>query len=156
MNLFTDAVRDSEIRARVESWADALESGEFLQARGALKKIFSEKAGDTDNLGKDGHCCLGVACEKSRLGHWIQLDDRSHFDFVIDGYEGYTGNSGASLLPPVQEYFALNDALGKYDDVNGRALTDDNDDIDKDHKSFKQIATFIRQQLKLALGSTES
>jgi hypothetical protein len=31
MNLFTDAVRDPEIRACVEEWADALESGEFLQ-----------------------------------------------------------------------------------------------------------------------------
>ncbi len=46
-----------------EKWVAALRSGKYLQADGALRKI--------RNDGKQGYCCLGVLCEISGIGKWV-------------------------------------------------------------------------------------
>ena len=40
-----------------EKWAVALESGDYQQTDGLLRK-------------GDGYCCLGVGCDLSALGEW--------------------------------------------------------------------------------------
>ena len=44
-------------KANIKLWVDALRSGKYQQARGALKT-------------GDAYCCLGVACDISGLGTW--------------------------------------------------------------------------------------
>lgn len=57
--------------------AEALESGEFKQARGALRS-------------KNGFCCLGVACEMHRretgAGRWTMHDEGDKvYRYEVDG-----------------------------------------------------------------------
>ena len=42
----------------IQTWIDALESGNYPQTRGRLR----------DNK---GHCCLGLLCEVSGIGTWV-------------------------------------------------------------------------------------
>lgn len=49
-------------RETMTELVEALESGEYEQATGRLLRI--------DPGGKKAFCCLGVACDKSGLGHW--------------------------------------------------------------------------------------
>jgi hypothetical protein len=85
-------------RERLNQLADALESGNFPQAKGALRT-------------EDGFCCLGVACELYRqatgMGQWayphysVDMVPRRYI-FNLNGYEH------ANYLPPqVADWYGL-------------------------------------------------
>lgn len=57
---------DREFKAK---WVAALRSGEYGQSVGGLKQIISQ---NPDGSYKIGYCCLGVACDISGLGEWVQ------------------------------------------------------------------------------------
>ena len=77
-------------RENIRKWVDALRSGEFKQAEGALRRA-------------DSHCCLGVACElyhREVGGRWSMED--GEWWFVADGDEN------ESVLPePVRDWLGL-------------------------------------------------
>ena len=71
-------------RENIRKWVDALRSGEFKQARKALRT-------------SDGFCCLGVACEVYRRetgrGAWVALapDEKNMMTFF--GHSGVSSDS---------------------------------------------------------------
>jgi len=76
-------------RERMTKLVEALESGEFEQARGQLRI-------------DDKFCCLGVACEISGIGTWV------------DGYYQTANDYSFSVMPvDVVDYYGLD--LGKDD-----------------------------------------
>jgi hypothetical protein len=81
----SDLIKEVE---RLEKLAEALESGEFKQAQGALKV-------------EDTYCCLGVACElyhrATGLGQWTpgQTTLGSRYSFELSEEREF------SVLPPV-------------------------------------------------------
>jgi uncharacterized protein YjiS (DUF1127 family) len=92
-------------------WADALESGLYVQGKNRLKK-----AATTDQTGKAPtfeHCCLGVLCElykkETGKGRWkkhkLSLPDVSCYEFAA-GTNPYQENH--TILPiVVQEWAGL-------------------------------------------------
>jgi len=87
---------------RIKLWVEALESGEFRQAAGALRKI----GGGDGLLEGSGMCCLGVACEVYRRHsppasgvEWVSQDN---------GVATFLG--AQSMLPEaVREWYGMND-----------------------------------------------
>lgn len=70
-----------------ETWAKALLDGNLQQISGQLKI-------------EGGYCCLGVACEISNLGRWMETDP--------DWYETNDGRSTMLFLPrKVQEWLGV-------------------------------------------------
>src|SRR5581483_9038082 len=57
----------SPYRERVERLCEALESGRYSQANGALRVALSTG---------DGYCCLGVACDVKDMGRWGRVSLR--------------------------------------------------------------------------------
>lgn len=110
-------------------WADALESGEYPQARNALRT-------------KTGFCCLGVACEIGGL----KSSPTTRYSY---SYEGET----VSLPPTIVDEFGLYTNDGeirtlKAIKINGKdygSLMQANDDHGV---SFKDIAQYIRENWK--------
>ena len=47
----------------LNKWLKALRSGEYTQARNALSQTYPD--------GTSSYCCLGVLCDISGLGEWI-------------------------------------------------------------------------------------
>ena len=84
-------------KENVRKWVDALRSGEYAQTTGVL---FRDSGDD-----EAGYCCLGVACDLSGLGQWIEDEDDqneygySTMTFVVDGVDGYIDQQGATVLP---------------------------------------------------------
>lgn len=108
---------------RLMKWVDALESGEYPQAKGSLI-----------NTETGGLCCLGVACDVSGLGKW------SENGFYL---------KEASVLPKkVMDYFGLEGRCGftvEKGSYRNSDLTDLNDGVGL---SFKQIAKYVRKWAK--------
>jgi hypothetical protein len=63
---------DGKSRANRRKWVDALLSGKYKQAQGALH--------DTG-----GFCCMGVACDLSGKGEWTDHSDFKTYDGEIRG-----------------------------------------------------------------------
>jgi hypothetical protein len=101
-------------------WCEALESGEFHQGRGALKK----------KNGSDGitrYCCLGVAKEI---------------------FPGLKGDSNASLTRDDCDLLGLKwDDVNKLMEMNDGERRYTHGYIPNTSKSFKQIAEYIRRYL---------
>lgn len=69
-----------------QKWVTALRSGDYLQARGALRK------------GKDGYCCLGVLCRVAKIS--IASDGKacSHHRDYSPIYELIGAQTGKYLM----------------------------------------------------------
>lgn len=111
-----------EFQERRERWAQALESGEYAQVGGALRK-------------PDGFCCLGVACDlysKEASEPWSQGSL---------GYE-FLGHTGG-LPEPVRVWLGLNSDTGAWDRRGAwsKSLAGKNDA----GATFSDIAAIIRE-----------
>lgn len=111
----TNAQRDNLLM-----WADALESGEYVQGKGALKR--STPDGPV-------HCCLGVYSEMKEVPN-----EETGFDFY-----GFTfpGNNGWNSDLPNPMWFLHETGIPAQD---AEALADLNDG----GSTFDEIATLIR------------
>ncbi len=116
-----------------KAWVEALESGEFKQARGKLTKIGTR--------GILSHCCLGVACELYRQAHIkMIIDDKEHI-----GVRAYDGE--LNMLPErVKKWLGLGTTTGRY--MTNRGTGDLMNDNDHHRLSFKKIAAIIRLEPK--------
>jgi hypothetical protein len=147
--LFTEM--NPVIEARVRAWIAALRSGNWKQGAGALRLTEPDDASPTPTV---RHCCLGVACDISGVGAWVQRDNAHAVKYVTsDPLRG--GSASAANLPdPVMVWYGLNNPDGAYSEENAdgniitRCLVDMND---TDDWTFDQIADVIEAQLTLAL-----
>lgn len=111
-----------------EKWLKALRSGEYIQARAALRN-------------KDSYCCLGVLCDLYRKevgGEWIE--EYTNFDqtFIAEGI------SESYFLPlQVQEWAGLSSHRGWESSDREDSLADMNDT----GRSFEEIAQVIEREL---------
>jgi hypothetical protein len=79
-------------------WAEDLESGEYPQTRGCLRRTEAAPNGDPA-----GYCCLGVACETA-MKHGVEL----RVEFLDNGIVSYDGST--QLLPEkVAEFLGTTD-----------------------------------------------
>ena len=123
------------MNANAEKWVAALRSGEYAQAKGALRAYNS-------------YCCLGVACDlyakETGQGEWLDLEIledqigvRGAITFRVNEWEGrYT------LPSEVQGWLGLSEEAGKYLDPDWVSLADLNDL----NTPFDQIADIIESQ----------
>lgn len=119
-----------------DQWADALESGEYEQATGALVL--------------DGaYCCLGVLCElaiKDGVEDIRRVEDQ--FQITSDEYPGeWLDHDDGDLPEPVMKWAGLTDS----NPVMSPAISPDTPPFrainlnDDEHWTFKQIAEAVRQ-----------
>jgi hypothetical protein len=126
-----------------ERWATALESGEYDQGNGSLQ----------DN-GK--FCCLGVLCDISGRGEWIDENDGRKSYYLTDRpvYEELSDDEAEEFD---EEYWHNGSELpGKLLDEIGLAheaqcdlirRNDGTGDFNNDPWTFAQIAAYIRKNL---------
>lgn len=76
-------------REVIEKWVAALESGEYQQVEGALRK-------------DDGFCCLGVLCELAVEANVIEPAEHNGEDWLYDEIQG-------SLPEPVWNWAGVGD-----------------------------------------------
>lgn len=127
---------------RREAWAQALESGDYVQGTAGMLKQRQED--DTW-----GYCCLGVACEV--FGAEVGLIEEVVRPYAPNPYilfkvDPQSSGTWASMPEPLRKYLGLSDSLGEY---GSGALYRDNDGYsvgvkDIPRKSFKEIAEIIR------------
>lgn len=98
-------------------WAEALESGEYVQYRNGWSGIIQVNGGKRVRA----HCCLDVACEM----------------FAGAGYEAINSKSNATSIEILRPYLGIS-ALEK-DDFIGMN--------DYEDKSFTEIAAHIRSMV---------
>ena len=99
-----------------KTWIEALKSGKFRQAQGALRK---------DGNKKPKFCCLGLACV---INNQLFPEEKVKLGKTSWGYE-YDGE-GYNLPPSVYDKLQLsNSGQSKLIDIN-----------DEDNCSFKKIA----------------
>lgn len=86
-------------KARIQLWVDALRSGEYRQARGALRRLVPGEETDSDLY---GYCCLGVACEIARktessisinYGQWTALPGEVAKWYGLDAADPWIGEA---------------------------------------------------------------
>lgn len=130
-----------------KKWVTALKSGDYKQTKGTLRD-------------GEGFCCLGVACDLSGLGEWVQLpdDDRNpddtRFAYVIGGYKhtdllpeevrlwlGLEGISGEYEIDEGLDPLVEDEETGELPEPTNRELTDDNDE----GATFAEIAKIIEE-----------
>lgn len=129
-----------EQRAIMESWALALESGEFKQGTGRLRAV--------DREGFVRHCCLGVLTE---LAHRAGVQpERSFHDCRHVAHESHTVfcDRNDMLSTRVAEWAGLADSdpdltLTVVDNGSARSATDLNDGL---KATFQEIAYRIRRK----------
>jgi hypothetical protein len=78
-----------------EMWANALESGEFKQAKSAMKIVYDWENGETE------YCCLGVLCELYDRETGMGVSGwRDEGERVLGG-KNYSYFGGRSMMPDV-------------------------------------------------------
>jgi len=112
-----------EQAAHREQWVEALRSGKYEQTKGALR------AGDK-------FCCLGVACDISKLGVWVPASKK------------YTSVSDTNTykVGKYQQYIELPDEVMDWLGVSHRECETDEGYLSKindDGASFSEIADII-------------
>lgn len=121
-----------EQREHRRLWVEALRSGKYEQTTGMLR--------DNGN-----YCCLGVACDISKLGEWIDDDE-----YQVRGERAYD-----NVLPnEVRNWLGLADDGGGFDspdDINS-ALWRSNDN----GASFSLIADIIESEPPGLLASPDT
>lgn len=100
-----------------DRWCDALESGEYKQGTGALRRRNGE------------YCCLGVLCDITDPNKWTPSPNEWDKDTWEDGFVGvlsrlHSENIGLTVMHHDQ-LISMNDA----------------------NRSFKEIAAWIRENL---------
>lgn len=107
-----------EIKAK---WVAALRSGEYTQTSGSLKS-------------EDGHCCLGVLCEISKLETGFGVDENLAENYGDD-----------RICDTVQNWANLPCSGGARISINGarETLNEHNDN----GRTFPEIADAIEEQL---------
>jgi hypothetical protein len=106
-------------------WIEALRSGKYAQTHGRLQRA------------SGGYCCLGVACDISKLGEWVKVDNVSKS--YVNGDE-----SESSVLPQaVAEWLGISSSDGYFqvDDRLSSLLAMN----DMGH-SFEEIAATIESE----------
>jgi hypothetical protein len=115
-------------------WADALESGEYMQGTGSLRSDQNE------------FCCLGVLCNLHAQKHKKiakeQTDAEEYFgasefppELVWSGWAGMKTSSGTFVTRPAE-------------DEDDWDETDDLASINDGGANFKKIANIIREKYK--------
>lgn len=104
-------------------WVKALRSGKYLQTKGNL---FDADAND----GQGGYCCLGVACEITKVDY--NLQGKSYI-------ESNVSSAAKGLVPQILH--------GDDDNTLVHKLATMNDGEGTKPKSFKQIAAYIERYL---------
>jgi hypothetical protein len=132
------------------AWIKALRSGEYSQARGALRKL-----SDLDD--QPEFCCLGVACDvylKSgdapKVAKWRGLDHDYGFQFrtKVKSEEGYYHDYyvSGSLPQPVCDWLGLKTNCGEFFTNRKRSTLISENDHSK--KTFNQIADIVEKEPK--------
>lgn len=127
---------------RVQRWVDALESGEFKQAR---EKLTGESIDDPE---ESGYCCLGVLCELYRRDH--PHTSRWNGDiFVSYGInecgEEVASSSSETLTEQVSRWAGFsNSSHDRNPILFGLDTASELNDIRK--FNFREIAKFVRQK----------
>lgn len=117
-----------------QKWVDALRSGKYTQATGAL-----EIAGDR------GNCCLGVACRLAEDDLKLKIDvvQDDHLKTTVVSFNGEH-----SLLPKdVQDWLGLrtNDGETEIEDEEGNTHNISLADMNDGGAKFTEIADFIEK-----------
>ena len=110
-----------EIKQNREAWIAALRSGRYQQSPGLLRTVHED--------GSAGFCPLGVACEISGLGFWI--------DEIT--YQTFTDASAHQLPDPVKAALGLDEDPAWDDFVIDVMHLNDKPD------SFNEIADLIEE-----------
>ena len=114
-----------EIRANIEIWCEALESGEYVQGGGYLER-------------DDTFCCLGVACKALGIGA-VKHEDGTVY------YEESDTFAPLSLMRKL----GLTNPRGEYSYINESGVTEYTSLVDRNDAygwNFKQIADLIRSR----------
>ena len=115
-------------------WIDALESGDYAQAEGTLRR-------------DDTFCCLGVLCDlfsKEQDEPWVVENDSENHEERYDGYDApyWSYYQQSDVLPTeVRDWAGL---------ANSNPICLDNDnlaDLNDRGTSFEEIADVIREEL---------
>lgn len=115
-------------KERIREWVEALRSGQYQQGREVLRET-------------DKHCCLGVACAVTNLGHW---EKESSFMGSIHYYYKVEEEKDFMLLPEaVCEYYGFNrnNPIVKHNGIEMELTTAN----DKYRFDFNKIADLIEQ-----------
>lgn len=123
-------------------WADALESGEYKQGRGALCSV--------TETGETFYCCLGVLCELA-ISQGLPVNK----ELTEDGRHYRFDGSGGRLPRSVFEWADTKPWLDHEEDPEGLVGVDnpmlgERSAItlnDADHATFEDIAAAIRDNL---------
>lgn len=133
-----------------QKWLDALRSGEYEQAKGALRK--------QDDEGNDLFCCLGVLCDIVAKGDWVEAqeydDQPVEFGFNVEYHDYHTGDPRtyfeSGVLPKqILNIVGLEDAnpLVKTDDPEEIAIGVNLASLNDRGMSFAELADLIEAQL---------
>ena len=118
------------IPPNIQKWIAALRSDKYGQTSGFLKD-------------EQGYCCLGVACEISKLGNWEVANPFSNFNYCIEGEDQQEYNY---LPTSVTEWLGLKNSVGWFgsgNDMDGyKNLIELNDE---EKLNFNKIADFIEE-----------
>jgi hypothetical protein len=128
-----------------ELWINALESGDYLQTRGALQRL------ESDGYRPVGYCCLGVLTDIAAKAGVCEWKD----DGRIGGVEEYTKDAAisyfnmAELPKAVIEWAGLTSPDPKVTtDIAGTAHATTLGALNDDYKfDFNEIANVIREKL---------
>ena len=116
-----------EREANQELWLEALRSGKYKQATGALRHLTKDE---------EKFCCLGVACEISGLDDWIDdcyLGEDSHLPFEVVSWLGMISCDGSILdennAVEKSSLVQLNDEAGYNFDQIAEFITDHREEL---------------------------
>jgi hypothetical protein len=125
-------------KENIRKWVDALRSGDYQQAQGALRH---------DGADQDGYCCLGVACDISGLGRWVMVPEDDEYDFGPSARAYQVGEEYSTGVLPrsVAEWLGVSDGNPdvNYDPEGPYTLAGLNDG---QRLSFEQIADVIERE----------
>ena len=126
-----------------ESWVEALESGDYTQTTGQLRRtpIAGEILGVAVTI-EEAFCCLGVACD-------LLPDTSWDGDDTDNAYPSAT----ADLPKAVRQAFGFRTSSGVFTlDGDNKSLVGMNDE---DKLSFAEIAEFVREHPDLIFLSAD-
>lgn len=126
-------------KENIRVWVDALRSDEYVQ----VPSVLHAHEGDRSN----GRCCLGVACDVSKLGFWKKVNEGDEFtetSFTFMPHQSRLKSSPTMLPPVVRRWLGVNSEDPELDFGEGERMTatEANDDEDK---TFDEIAEAIER-----------
>lgn len=121
-----------EYQARRKAWVEALRSGKYQQTKSML-------------YDGDGFCCLGVACDISKLGDW-ELADESDVDVGAHNYVCEMDVDAVGLPDDVRDWLGLKNSSGQHLINGGKDYETLPNINDHEGKSFSEIADLIEQR----------